>query len=55
MKESKRKANLTDNGYIPFKLEEINKTKKLDSILILNDGKIEGGADKRGDDTAVGF
>ena len=40
MKESKRKANLTDNGYIPFKLDEVNKTKKLDSILILNDGNV---------------
>ena len=28
---------------------------KVEGILILNDGKIEGGADKRGDDKAVGF
>lgn len=28
---------------------------KVDGILMLDDGTLEGGADKRGDDTAVGF
>ena len=28
---------------------------KVDGVLVLDDGTLEGGADKRGDDTAVGF
>jgi gamma-glutamyltranspeptidase/glutathione hydrolase len=28
---------------------------KVDGILILDDGRLEGGADSRGDDTAIGF
>ena len=40
MKEPNRKKSLHDEGYIPFELDEINKIKVLDSILILNDGNV---------------
>jgi len=52
--DSITKANLNRLGY---KLLERNSLiiGRVDAILVLPNGKLEGGADPRGDDAAVGF
>ena len=52
--DSVTKSNLTNLGY---ELIERNSLiiGRVDAILVLPNGKLEGGADPRGDDSAVGF
>ena len=46
------RENLNNLGH---KIIERNSIGRMDCILIKNDGSLEGGADKRGDDTALGY
>ncbi len=50
----KLKEELKNLGY-NINLDPTPILGKVDAIKILPDGRLEGGADKRGDDTAVGF
>ncbi len=52
--EDSLKSELSSKGYI-INEEQTPVIGKVDAIRVLSDGKLEGGADKRGDDTAVGF
>ena len=54
MKVSKRKTDLPDDGYIPFNLDENNKTEILDCILILNDGSVFFGRSFGSKKTSIG-
>ena len=46
------RENLNNLGH---KIIERNSIGRMDCILIKNDGSLEGGADKRGDETAIGL
>ncbi|GAA4271430.1 gamma-glutamyltransferase [Aquimarina gracilis] len=52
--DNKLLDNLKAKGY-KINEEESRIIGKVDGILALPDGTLEGGADKRGDDTAIGF
>jgi gamma-glutamyltranspeptidase/glutathione hydrolase len=52
--DSITKANLKKLGYEIIERNSLI-IGRVDAILVLPNGKLEGGADRRGDDTAVGF
>ena len=52
--DAKTIKELENKGYV-IDYKNASSIGRVDAILVLSDGSLEGGADKRGDDTAVGF
>ena len=52
--DAKTIKELENKGYV-VDYKNASSLGRVDAILVLSDGSLEGGADKRGDDTAVGF
>ena len=52
--DAKTIKELENKGYV-IGYKNASSIGRVDAILVLSDGSLEGGADKRGDDTAVGF
>ena len=52
--DDKTIKELENKGYV-IDYKNASSIGRVDAILVLSDGSLEGGADKRGDDTAVGF
>ena len=57
--QTERGAVVTEDSLVLVKMGHVFKSRseigRVDAILVLSDGKLEGGADPRGDDTADGF
>ena len=52
--DAKTIKELENKGYV-VDYKNASSIGRVDAILVLSDGSLEGGADKRGDDAAVGF
>ena len=52
--DAKTIKELENKGYV-VDYKNASSIGRIDAILVLSDGSLEAGADKRGDDTAVGF